>query len=83
MRAFPDPSLGTYYTRRQQRSMEPSDFQLDLEDLEWVKRAMNEIARASGADRLGDLYEKILDLADGFEPVGEVEDVSPYIYVMF
>ena len=78
-----DPDCESYYIQRQKTSMNPSDFEIDLEDLEEVKQRLGELWRGRESAILADLSQKILELTPRFATVEEVEDVSPYIYVMF
>jgi hypothetical protein len=63
--------------------MKPEELELDLEDIDWVKNALAQIADGPESEILADVYGRIIDLAGRFEEIDDAEDVSPYIYVMF
>ena len=64
--------------------MDAADFELDLDDLEEVKRKLCDLWQGSPqTELLSELLDNILKLSPRFEDSEELEDVSPYIYVMF
>lgn len=79
----PDGECVTYYVERQGRALEPADFELNLEDLQEVKRTLRGLWKGPESFILADVSDKILALAPRYASVEEVEDVSPFIYVMF
>lgn len=79
----PDPNELSYFSQREQSSMKPAELELDLEDIDWVKNALAQIADGPESEILADVYGRIIDLAARFEEIDDAEDVSPYIYVMF
>ena len=79
----PDPELQSYFIERERKEIQSEDFMLDLDDLKQVKQQLSKLSDGSEAEPLSRLFDKILALADHFESVDEVEDVSEYIYVMF
>jgi hypothetical protein len=83
LESAPNNGCATYYTPRQKRTMEPADFEWDLGNVEEVKQALRELWNGSEADVLSDLSDRILALAPRYASVEEVEEVSPFIYVMF
>ena len=63
--------------------MKPEELELDLEDIDWVKNALTQIADGPEAEILADVYGRIIDLAARSEEIDDAGDDSPYIYVMF
>ena len=78
-----DGERESYHIRRERTSMEPADFELNLEDMDEVRRWLSDRWQGPGSEALAHLLEKILQLAPHFDSVEEVEDVSPDMYVMF
>lgn len=80
----PDPNCETYYIQRQKTTIEQADFEIDLDNMEQLKQALEQLCKTP-EERLilVDLFEKILNLAPLYESVEQTEEVSPFIYVMF
>ena len=81
--AGPDPSRDSYYVRRQKTTLEPADFEMDLQDWDEVARRLTDQWTDGTADVGAKLSIKIIEMAPQFESVEQTEDVSPNIYVMF
>lgn len=79
----PDGECASYYVERRKRAMEPADFELNLGNLDEVQRSLRKLWKGPESFILADLSEKILALAPRYNTVEEIEDVSPFIYVMF
>lgn len=73
----------TYYVVREKRSMNPIDFEINLENLDEVKQALRKLWAEAETSTLSDLTNKILSLSEYFKETQADEDVSPFIYAMF
>ena len=78
-----EESMDSFFVARVKTSLDPADFEINLNDLEEVKRRLHELWPGSGQDVVTRLITKIIDLAPHFDSTEELEDVSPFIYVMF
>ena len=63
--------------------MAPADFELNLDDHQEIIGRLGELWQGAEHDILRELSEKILALAPAFDGVEDVDEVSPFIYVMF
>ena len=78
-----DPACSSYYRQRDKTGMEPADFEMNLDDLEEVKRHWRSYWTPAECEILEGLLNKVLALAVNYKSVRSAEDVSPFIYAMF
>ena len=78
-----DQTASSYYVEREQTQLEKSDFELDLDDPDDVKRHFRRGWTREETEVLADLVDHILALADVCDDVEQSTDVSPFIYAMF
>jgi hypothetical protein len=78
-----DKAASSYYREREKTQLDPSDFELNLDDPEDVKRHFRRGWTKDETEVLEELVDKILTLADVCDDVEQSTDVSPFIYAMF
>ena len=78
-----DKTAASYYLEREQTQLEKSDFELNLDDPDDVKRHFRRGWSEEETAVLAQLVDHILELADVCDDVEQSTDVSPFIYAMF
>ena len=78
-----DAECASYYIPRKRKQLSRADFELNLDDLEEVKRYFRSGWTDAESEILSDLLEQILALSVNYESVQIDEDVSPFVYAMF
>jgi hypothetical protein len=78
-----DKTASSYYREREKTQLDRSDFELNLDDPEDVKRHFRRNWTRDETEVLEELVGHILALADVCDDVEQSTDVSPFIYAMF
>jgi hypothetical protein len=79
----PDPDCPSYYSQREKTILEPTDFELDLDDVEKLMLFLEQLWLGPEKPILADLFRKILALAPRYREEPDSDEISPYIYAMF